>query len=322
MSKVILSLLLILGASMAEAGTCSGRYINPVTDVCWTCLLPMTIGQTPVAPGTLPDTTNPSSPIGWCGSPIPRVGLNIGYWEPFAVTDVTPTPYCMVNLGGIIMDLGVGVGEGGREMSEQNGAFYHAHWYKYPLISWLNLITSSGCMEGGDLDIAYFSELDVTWNDDELAAIYSPEDMLFSNPASQAACSADSIGVSTLHLLPSDLLYWCAGSQGSMFPLSGHVGEVSSPMQAAVLLSERLDFKMHRLFLVKDTSSTSLCNEYSPITLPKSRYRYQLTNTIADASHCYPFGYTTLFWEAGNLNPADASHFGFLMWRKRNCTYL
>ncbi|WP_353055338.1 TraU family protein [Escherichia coli] len=31
-----------------------------------------------------------------------------------------------------------------------NGAFYHVHWYKYPLTYWLNIITSLGCLEGGD----------------------------------------------------------------------------------------------------------------------------------------------------------------------------
>ncbi len=39
-----------------------------------------------------------------------------------------------------------------------NGAFYHVHSCKYPLTYWLNIITSLGCLEGGDLDIAYLSE--------------------------------------------------------------------------------------------------------------------------------------------------------------------
>jgi conjugal transfer pilus assembly protein TraU len=107
-----------------------------------------------------------------------------------------------------------------------------------------------------------------------------------------------------------------------MYPLSGHVGEVSSPMQAAVLLSERMDYKLHREGLVWDSNAIEPCHEYLNATMPKSRYRYQLTNTIADASHCYPFGHTTLDWEAFNLNPAEANHFGFLIWRKRNCVYL
>lgn len=318
---VLMGLNLVSFSAWAD-GTCSGHWLNPITDVCWSCLLPITIGSSPVAHGDLPDTPNPSSPVGICPSGIFwKVGLNIGYWEPFAVTDVTPTPYCMVNMDGIAMDMGFELGQGSREMDEQNGAFYWVHWYNYPLISWMNMITSSGCLQSGDFDIGYFSELDPTWNDDELAGILTPEAFLFANPLSQASCAADSITTSA-NGLPSDSLFWCAGSQGSMYPLSGHVGEVSSPMQAALLLSERMDFKMHREVLIEDTDASNLCHAYTTETLPKSRYRYQLVNTIADASHCYPLGHTTLDWEAGNLNPADANNFGFLMWRKRNCTYL
>ncbi|MFS1497143.1 TraU family protein [Vibrio lentus] len=36
------------------------------------------------------------------------MGLNIGYWEPYALTDVTRVPYCMVNMG---MQHGLGVNQ-------------------------------------------------------------------------------------------------------------------------------------------------------------------------------------------------------------------
>lgn len=63
-----------------------------------------------------------------------------------------------------------------------NGAFYHVHWYKYPLTYWLNIITSLGCLEGGDLDIAYLSEIDPTWTDSSLTTILNPEAVIFANP--------------------------------------------------------------------------------------------------------------------------------------------
>ncbi|MDF6485273.1 TraU family protein, partial [Escherichia coli] len=50
----------------------------------------------------VPDTANPSMPIQICPAPPPlfrRIGLAIGYWEPMALTDVTRSPGCMVNLG-------------------------------------------------------------------------------------------------------------------------------------------------------------------------------------------------------------------------------
>ncbi|MBR7596971.1 MULTISPECIES: TraU family protein, partial [Klebsiella/Raoultella group] len=56
-----------------------------------------------------PDTVNPASPVQYCPAPPPifvRIGLAIGYWEPMAMTDVSRSPGCMVNLGGFSINLG------------------------------------------------------------------------------------------------------------------------------------------------------------------------------------------------------------------------
>ncbi len=106
----------------------------------------------------VPDTANPSMPIQICPAPPPlfrRIGLAIGYWEPMALTDVTRSPGCMVNLGFSLPAFGkTAQGTAKKDEKQVNGAFYHVHWYKYPLTYWLNIITSLGCLEGGDLDIA------------------------------------------------------------------------------------------------------------------------------------------------------------------------
>ena len=146
---------------------------------------------------------------------------------------------------------------------------------------WLNVLTDGICVEKGDFDIAYPSELDVMWNDDELGFIINPEAVLFGSLPAQAACAADS----STALLGSaiDKLFWCAGAQGSMYPLTGHVQEHVGGVQASVLLSERMNFKLHRQGLLEDTvglddstsSAKSICHtHYSPyftqITLPLS----------------------------------------------------
>ena len=85
---------------------CSGRMINPITDVCWDCMFPITVGSIPVVPSSRPDTENPSSPLCTCPAPPPlflRVGLSIGWWEPSRLADVTMQPYCFPNLGGFVM---------------------------------------------------------------------------------------------------------------------------------------------------------------------------------------------------------------------------
>ncbi|EPL5127100.1 MULTISPECIES: conjugal transfer pilus assembly protein TraU, partial [Klebsiella pneumoniae complex] len=152
--------------------SCEGRFVNPITDVCWRCIFPLSLGSVQVGKGDLPDTSNPGSPLQLCPAPPPlfvRPGLAIGYWEPMAMTDVSRSPGCMVNLGGFSINLGkTGMGTARKDDKQVNGAFYHVHWYKYPLTYWLNIITSAGCLEGGDMDIAYLSEIDPTWVDSSL----------------------------------------------------------------------------------------------------------------------------------------------------------
>ncbi|MDI7344972.1 conjugal transfer pilus assembly protein TraU, partial [Cronobacter sakazakii] len=180
-----------LASNGSNAG--DGRWVNPISDVCWKCLFPMSLGNAQLASGPAPDTTNPSMPIQICPYGIfYRVGLAIGYWEPTAMTDVTREPGVMVNMGGFKINLGrTGTGTAGQSDRPAAGAFYHVHWYKYPLIYWLNIMTSMGCFQQGDMDIAYLSEVDPMWNDSTLSMIINPEAALFGNLIAQAACAAD-----------------------------------------------------------------------------------------------------------------------------------
>ncbi|PVO40627.1 conjugal transfer protein TraU, partial [Salmonella enterica subsp. enterica serovar Newport] len=193
------TLLLLMLTALAPVQTSAasnageGRWVNPISDVCWKCLFPMTLGNIKLASGPQKDTANPSSPIQICPVGILyRIGLAIGFWEPMAMVDVTREPGVMVNMGGFKIDLGrTGTGTAGQSDRPAAGTFYHVHWYKYPLIFWLNIITSLGCLQTGDLDIAYLSEIDPMWNDSTLSMLINPEAALFGNLIAQAACAAD-----------------------------------------------------------------------------------------------------------------------------------
>ncbi|MDF1756926.1 MAG: conjugal transfer pilus assembly protein TraU [Legionellaceae bacterium] len=316
--KLIFCILFIY-LNNAVAAPCVGHFVNPITDVCWRCLFPLSIGRAGVVGGSLPDTENANSPIGACDS---RIGLNIGYWEPMALVDITDTPYCLVNLGGHRIPLGSQSRRGGRQVVGASSAFFHVHWYKYPLIAWLNLITSSGCRQGGDFDIAYLSELDPTWNDSEMSFVLNPEAALFGNEIASSSCAADSIS-SSLQNKPLDSLFWCAGSQGSHYPLTGHINAPLSPVQSTLLLAERMNYKLHRNPpLITDSNPSSPCHEHRVPILPKSRYRYEMVNQVADGKHCYPSGHTTLDLEFNKIKPHTPDQYGFLVWRKRNCVFL
>lgn len=314
-----------IDATATKTSRCTGSFVNPISDVCWKCLFPISIGslQIGTSPGN-PDTPNPSMPIQMCQiGQFVRVGVAIGYWEPSYLVDVTREPYCMVNLGG--MDLGDSkMGTGHAVSSEMNdaGAFYNAHWYQYPLVSWLNMILDTGCMQIGDFDIAYFSELDAMWEDDELSAILTPESALFGNLIAQGACVVDAI--TSMFGMPLDPLFWCAGSHGSLYPFTGHIPMEYSPFQSTLLAADRMAFKMHRQGLVMNTIGVdrAVCYAYPSPIIPKSRWRYQIVNEKALSYRCDVFGRTPLAWEWGLNNPTSQKNYGYLFWRKRNCVYM
>ena len=120
------------------------------------------------------------------------------------------------------MNAGLAAGRGRTGSSGgdgSSGSVWHVHYYTYPLLSWIGALLDLGCLESGGLDIAWVSELDPTWNDEELALLVNPEAVLFADLPAQAACAADCAAASTG--LPRDELFWCAGCQGGMYPLTG-----------------------------------------------------------------------------------------------------
>ena len=291
----LLMLFLLAGhvpAASADSA-CEGRFVNPITDICWSCIFPLSLGSIKVSQGKVP-----SMPIQICPAPPPlfrRIGLAIGYWEPMALTDVTRSPGCMVNLGFSLPAFGkTAQGTAKKDEKQVNGAFYHVHWYKYPLTYWLNIITSLGCLEGGDLDIAYLSEIDPTWTDSSLTTILNPEAVIFANPIAQGACAADAIA--SAFNMPLDVLFWCAGSQGSMYPFNGWVSNESSPLQSSLLVSERMAFKLHRQGMIMETigKNNAVCNGPNPaqrtLALPDGEYVPGQRTVPPVRAQCDPLG--------------------------------
>lgn len=325
-SSMLLALLLSTQAAANSAASieCEGRFVNPISDVCWECIFPISIGSVPVPMGKNADTQNPSSPIQICPVGILyRIGIAIGFWEPFAMTDVSRAPMCMVNLGGFSISAGkMGTGGGGQAELEAGRGFYHVHWYKYPLISWLNIITDYACMQGGDMDIGYLSELDPMWNDSNLSLMINPEALLFGNLIAQSSCAVDAAAATAR--LPLNALFWCAGSQGSMYPFTGYVSNEYNTLMSSVLLSERMAFKLHRQGMIMNSvgADSAVCFEYPSAIIPKDRYRYQMVNMHPNTQWCHPFGASVLRWELGRNPPNTRQNYGYLIWRKRNCVVL
>lgn len=334
MRKLIALMLAVFGlmtAEVAEAqvsATCHGHFPNPITDVCWGCFFPLSLGPADIWPSDRPDASgNPSIPICLCGSPVPRIGLAFGFWEPVRMIDVTTKPFCFPNLGGVSINPGLHLGNGSVTGTQQHGgrgqhnAQYQVHYYIFPLFYLLELLNDFLCFEQASFDIGYISEIDPTWNDDALAATVYPEGAVFAFPLAQAACVADCIAATAS--IPLDSLFWCSGCNGAMYPMTGNVGNSETMEQSMRLDAERIIYKMHRTGLAWGTmGSQALCGKYIMPILRKQQYRLQMINPnamVTGQGSCSAIGTSTALPSAGKTYPVIGEDMGYLVWRKRNC---
>lgn len=326
---VLLSVFLVQSAfaqSQRPSGQCTGRFVNPISDVCWECIGPITLGSIPIYPTKKRDFGNPSSPICACAQPIPRIGLAIGFWEPARLADVTRDKWCFPNLGGMSIDVGIGFLDKSSEarINDVELDNWHVHWYTYPLLYWLELLTDFLCLEQSSFDIAYVTELDPLWQDDSLNLIISPEAGLFATLPAQLACAADCMLASTHMARPE--MFWCMGCSGSTYPTTGNINHQNSEVQGAVLAAQRMGYKLHRQLVAWQTSgSAAMCQKIPMPVMDKRQYRWQMTNPKALTKGpftCPTTGATSMTYEFNTVRPVVAKDLGFLVWRKRNCCAL
>ncbi len=240
--KKLLTAILIAASIHSNSdtkSTCHGRFINPITDICWSCLFPMFIGPIPVVwnignqkGATIIDVDNGIDygvpmvksgqlPAGTCTCSergfIAPIGLMMSWYEPSRFVDVTRAPFCMVGLGGIDLSGGLsgilpapGYGDSKRA-GETSSSFYQTHWFLDPIFAILGII-DAGCNVGASksIDLMFMSEVDPTWNDDSLSIIFSPEVVLFSSIPAQLACGIDCVGASLPNTEPAAKVVWPA----------------------------------------------------------------------------------------------------------------
>jgi conjugal transfer pilus assembly protein TraU len=325
----LIACLVAAPAIAATSATCTGKFMNPITDVCWSCMFPLSIGPSEILNMGQEDIENIGSPICNCGVlPWGKIGVAIGFWEPVRQIDVTRTPWCFPSLGGASFGdfstapaASVGSGNMGRRSS--NSSFYQAHWYVNPVLFWLDVLAETSCLEPGGFDLGYVTELDPSWNNDDLSVILSPDVFLFANPAAQAACAVDCIAATLNFPIPA--MQWCGGCQGSMYPLNGHVQSHVGGVQASSLIVQRYAMKLHRSFLAfAGNTPLGWCGLYPMPILDKRIYKYSMLYPVTqgkgiDNRCCQPLGRTTTVWGAGKEYPIKGEDFAYMMYRKRNC---
>lgn len=309
--------LLVMGSASVQASPCPSGIINPISDISWQCIFPIRIGGLSIGPNN--DTPDPgaSTPnvICSCGSgPSLRVGLGISLWEPARIIDTVSDPYCMMPLGTKLMSTGGKLGGAYSREQGRSKAFQQMHYYLFPAWNILGFFYDIPCIAEREFDVAMMTEIVPTWNNEILALLINPEAILFANPVSNLACSADSMGA--LSGKPVNALFWCMGSWGNAYPLAGSITSTDY-VAANAGLAARGIYMMGRLGLLKESSSDGCYTGPAPIW-SKDRYKLQLMKPVRD-SGCRPIGQTGLLWSQFKHPPASGDNFSWMIFRRLNC---
>ena len=229
-----------------------------ITDICWSCLFPLRIAGAAIGSGPVPGNAAKQSLCACTDAlGVPSAGVVIGMWEPARIVELVRLPGCLPALGGARLDLGAWRTLGTPGQAEYDGsdkAFYNYHYYAFPILIMLDLFFPDRCNVDHltDFDVLYLSELDPTWNNDELAFFTNPEAAFVANAVAQAACLVDAASATTLQK-PLDTLFWCAGAWGGLYPFTGRTPTLNGRPSEMSLASARVLAALHRRGLARQT---------------------------------------------------------------------
>ena len=349
-ARLVCALIILAALPSPAIALCPKSHVleTMLTKVCWGCVFPFRLGgKTLISKGFPADPAAPTSTFCHCDDKI-LPGVTVGFSEPIRLIEVVKEPYCFPALEGVEMKKDT-YERSGEYTEAQNGdtkqaAFYNVHYIGIPLWEILGLTASfvgssisnissgffpdlSKCFSTGGYDVSnysllYLSELDPTWNDDEIGALLNPEAILFGNPMTQALCAGDCVAASAGW--PIDPLFWCAGCWGSMYPYTGTVAGPVGEANTAALLAARTLAKMNRGVLrgidvhrprpVRQGLYGHDSEEPVPAPTAVSAAEYLDPSCAALRSVGTP-----LLWGSGKAYPVYGEDFSFLVWRQRDC---
>lgn len=335
LNKILVLLLLMISGLSTATAQCVGKWANPITDICWSCMFPFMIagiqidnlrGEQPAGSFTAPAVCAGMTPIGF------KIGIGMDFYDPNRIVDVTRTPYCMVGLGGVNMSAGLAnlykrAGTATQDEKVKVKQFYQAHTYIDPLLFLLEVPIDMSCTQVAGFDVGYLTELDPLWNNDSLTFFLNPDAVLYANPATAVTAALDCVAnLPGAWNVASGLAYWSAGCQGSMYPLDGNLpGDTS--INDSVLTMERLLHKNHRQLIEFSTAGPlAMFASFVPQPLMnKTEYKYSMiypigfVDPLSGGKCCSPFGRTTTGWSAAHSFPTMGEDFSFHIYQRRDC---
>jgi len=299
-------------------------------------ILPIKIGAVPLFPfpGAYDTKASWPFPICFCLRPplfIPLPGLAIGHWEPIEAYEVVKVPFCFPSLGFDIPTpapiKGLLAGKEADRMSngEHQAPFAQVHQLTYEVWRIIRLFMDFICLTPmGEIDVSYITEVDPFWQNDLLNAILNdPATVLFANPVAQLACMVDA-AKSALPKVgrPIDVLFWCMGTWGSIYPTTGHTMDEAGYINGNLDLANKQLYRSltGRIITTGRPTVTGMCQPYIRPFWKKSQYSWLMLFPVCMGKRM-PIGRPSITWSQGKNPPVPGrcDHFVWMLYRKREC---
>lgn len=317
------ALLILISCSYGEAkAACTDdTFINPITDVVWDCIFPITIMGIPLDGGEHPPDSNNSDVECTCpgtyGPYDPGIGFVVTFWEPARMMDTVADAGCFPALG-TEMDLSTSWGYGGGgtlKRQKANLTFQHIHYYVMPMWGVLDMFSDIPCLSDETTwDLAMVSEVRPDWGDDLTAAQLYPETSAMANVAAVLTCGADAVASAVGR--PIDALYWCIGAWGTTYPMTGHV-TAKDYVAANAGTAAKAMYMLGRNAMLADRA-VNVCSATVMPIWKKSHWRLQETDPVVD-NRCHAIGEPGLFWTHNKGPAGKQDNYSWMIFRKVKC---
>jgi conjugal transfer pilus assembly protein TraU len=322
-----------------------------ITDICWDCIFPIKVGginmsafadlgsdssandpqnsdsnvgsNPSISFGSVPDDAV-SNPFCVCDDGvIPKPGISLGFWVPARLEELVRTPGCLMSLNGAQVDLNdrlMGTRGIAADPDHSDLLFYNYHEYAFPLLEMLSLFLNTNCVTDGytSMDVTFMSEVDPTWNYDELSFFEEPESALVANPVALASCAIEAASATAGH--PIDSMFWCAGSWGHLYPLAGNEAADGSMARQTSVEMTRVLAILHRRGLAWRTMGSDVqCKAQLDPMIPKSQYKMSMFFPLAEANGAHVIGQSDYTWGAWRHIPGTGEDAVYLIFRWQDC---
>lgn len=295
-------LFFLLLSTQSLGAVCHGRFINPVSDINWNAVFPIRIGGVKVDLSGGSQDSDQTVTRGVCVCPshvlgLPVPGIVVTFHEPMFVEEIVKTPGCLSSLGGLAILKGYENEQTDLKEDANSSSRWQVHWYEYPVFALLDVFRHFACLDHSLFALAYMTEVDPTWQDDAWGAMYSPEAAIFTSEKAQAACMVDALGSNRGH--PIDHFFWCAGSWGPVYPLTGNANASVSRLQSANLVGAKMIARLAKMgFLWKTVGGDTLCEAKPMPVWVKSEFSLDPVYPRIHHGPAVPIGASPLLWES------------------------